>query len=191
MKPYTRLTPNSRPKLSEIEARAILLSKGVDAFKEVAVLARRGYYRDTMGAPGRNDRGIYDDALFIVGPECFTAFNGNTDPSIARPRVAVLCPGVWRYKPGQHGITFHRPGYPYPAFVQAAEVAVMRDGEGQPDIGWFGINIHRGSNTGTSSLGCQTIPPAQWESFRALLNDQVKRAGQKSFAYVLTDEPEQ
>lgn len=179
------ITPNTRPRITRKDAEAYLKGKKISPF-EVILLGIRGYYLNTMGDVGVNDRGIYDDALCIMGPEAFVAFNGNTDPSIYRKRVAVLKTGVWQYKPGKHGITFNRPGYPYPAFVQADEVTVVRDGTGL-DAGWFGINIHRGSNTTTSSLGCQTVPPPQWDAFHALLNEQLKRVGQKTFKYVLVD----
>lgn len=151
---------------------------------KVLLVGKRGYYARTMGPTAGNDRGIYDDALFIVAPDHFTAWNANVDPSITRPGVAVLKPGVWHYKPGPHGVTFNRPGYPYPAFVQADAVTVARDGKGD-DTGWFGINIHRGSKTTTSSLGCQTLPPAQWDLFRDTLKAQLTRHGQKTFRYVL------
>jgi lysozyme len=179
--------PPSRPRLTDTEARAILAAHGVHASKEVAVLAKRGYYLDTMGVKGKNDRGIYDDAIAIVGPEVFAAFNGNTDPSVYRPGIATLVPGVHVYKPGLHGVSFNKPGYPYPAFVPATpgkRVPVMRDGESKPSVG-VAINIHRGSRTTTSSLGCQTIPPDQWDAFHALLTSQLKRMGQTTFHYVL------
>lgn len=178
------LLPAATPRASLTRVSQAIAAAGIT--EAVSLLGVRGYYRDTMGVPGRNDRAIYDDAFFIVGPETFAAFNGNTDPGAWRTGIADLKPGTWRYKPGQHGITFNRPGYPYPAFVQAAPVTVARDGQGD-ETGWFGINIHRGSHTSVSSLGCQTVPPAQWPAFQELLTTVLKRAGQKSFPYRLID----
>ncbi len=148
---------------------------------EVILLGVRGYYHDKHSD---NKRGIYDDAVAIIGPEHFSTYNANTDPSVFRPRIAALNEGIWEYKPGTHGLSKPK-AQQYQAFVQAVPVTVQRDGHGD-DTGWFGINIHRGSNNGTSSLGCQTIPPAQWKAFRSTLMDQLKRVGQKTFLYVLT-----
>lgn len=149
----------------------------------VALLGVRGYYRDTMGAPGRNDRGIYDDAIFLLAPNSYAAFNANTDPTGFAKHRAVLEPGLWRYKVGTHGLNKPAPKR-YTALVQACAVTVIRDQEG-PDTGFFGINIHRGSRTTTSSLGCQTIWPEQWESFIALVRAELKRAGQSVVPYLL------
>jgi len=68
-------------------------------------------------------------------------------------------------------------------------VTVLRDGDpNYPETGMFGINIHRGGASGTSSLGCQTIPPTQWEVFKSLGYEQLKLAGQATFKYVLVEE---
>lgn len=54
--------------------------------------------------------------------------------------------------------------------------ALLRDGTPPyEDTGDFGINIHRGGYGTTSSLGCQTIHPEQWDSFITLAMDQAKR----------------
>ena len=127
------MIPNSRPKAT----RALIERLAKKAAKElpaVYLVGVRGYYRDTMGKVGTNDRGIYDDALFIVGPETFTAFNANTDPSAFRKNVATLVPGVHPYRPGNHGIS--RPGGGYPAFRPATkneELPVTRDGVRVPE----------------------------------------------------------
>lgn len=175
----TGFLPPSRPRISRADALS-RLPVAVDLGR-VTVAAFRGYYQ---ADPDSNRRGIYDDCIVIIGPEHFSAYNANVDPSAFREGIANLKPGVWRYKPGIHGL--NKPAdRRYQAYVQAGKVTVRRDGKGD-DTGWFGINIHRGSNSGTSSLGCQTIPPVQWEAFKATLNDQLRRTGQAEFNYILT-----
>jgi hypothetical protein len=171
----------NKPKLTQAEAQILLNPFNLTDI--VQVLGIRGYYKQTMGNPVKNDRGIYDDALFILSPDIFAAYNANTDPSVYRPGIATLTLGVWRYKPGKHKINSPQG---YPAFVQNAKVTVHRDGEPE-DTGWFGINIHRGGYNTTSSLGCQTIYPTQWESFRSTVNDQLKRYNQRDFPYILIE----
>jgi lysozyme len=173
--------PTSKPQLTQDAVREILNKNGIT--EKVAVVGIRGYYRKTMGNPLKNDRGIYDDALFIISPDFFASYNANTDPSKFANAIAVLKLGKWRYKPGKHKINSPNG---YPAFVQAGPVTVIRDGVGE-DTGWFGINIHKGGYNSTSSLGCQTIYPTQWD-FEKTLNAQLKRHGQKEFWYVLIEE---
>lgn len=176
------LQPPARPKINRALVQQILTLNKVDS--PVAIIGIRGYYRDTMGKPGVNDRGIYDDALIFISPTAFVTFNGNTDPSVYRKRIAVLKPGVWTYKLGIHGLSKPK-AQQYRALVQAGPVTVERD-ETLPETGWFGINIHRGSRATTSSLGCQTIPPDQWPSFIALVEGEMKRHGVKELKYILT-----
>jgi lysozyme len=178
------IAPASRPKQTRDVVAAILEKHNVrDA---VAIVGARGYYANLMGVPGKNDRGIYDDAIFVVSPSAFVSFNANVDPSVHRKAIANLRPGVWRYRIGTHGLS--KPAAQrYKALVQAGEVTVMRDGVGL-DTGMFGINIHRGSTSTTSSLGCQTIVPSQWPAFIALVEQELKRAGQKVVPYVLTEQ---
>ena len=154
----------------------------------MVLLGVRGYYLNSLGVKGRNDRGVYDDALFVCAPHSFSAFNANTDPSSTRKGtgtgagkgIAVLNTGQLQYKPGLHRGK-------YKAFRQAAEVTVTRDGDPPyEDSGWFGINIHKGGWQTTSSAGCQTLPPEQWEHFRATLNNELAHEGQKQFTYLLT-----
>lgn len=174
------MIPASKPKIALQEA--LLSVKPYPKPTEVLVIGFRGYYL-SMGKKGQNDRGIYDDAIVVIGPEHYSTYNANCDPSAFRPRIATLKPGTWLYKPGIHGLS--KPKHlRYAAFVQAGPVTVQRDGAAD-ETGWFGINIHRGAPNSTSSLGCQTIPPQQWPAFQATLMDQLKRAGQATFRYVL------
>jgi hypothetical protein len=168
------IVPSKRPELGRDAVEDFLQDAGVDLAKP-ALVGRRGYYRDTMGKAGVNDLGIYDDAMFVVSPSDFASFNANVDPSRQRPGMATLVSGVWRYKIGTHNISKDPATHPrYTALVQAGEVTVHRDGIGN-DTGWFGINIHKGGYTGTSSEGCQTIHPDQWSDFISLVQREMKQ----------------
>ena|SRR5436190_13112633 len=180
-----KIVPPSRPLQTRAQTDALIAGRITIDPKHVYLLGVRGYYRDTMGAPGKNDRGIYDDAIILRSPTSHVAFNANTDPSVARKHIAVLKAGVWMYQVGTHGLSKPK-AQQYTALVQAGEVTVIRDQEG-PDTGFFGINIHRGSVSGTSSLGCQTIFPDQCPAFIALVQSELKRAGQKIIPYVLVE----
>jgi lysozyme len=184
------IVPGAKPRLSSTELRRRLDPFGIDrAAHPVVVVGIRGYYRDTLGKPGLNDRGIYDDALFIDTPDATAAFNGNTDPSVIRkgsgrgPKkgIATLKPGAWFV----HQFGKHKGQY-LALCQRAGLVTVTRDGNPPyDDTGHFGINIHRGSYTGTSSEGCQTIHPSQWDSFIAMTVDQAKRFHGGSWAAVV------
>lgn len=180
------MIPKDRPQQKRDQTLAQL--KAANVSDPVCLVGIRGYYRDSMGAKGKNDRGIYDDAIILVSPNAHVAFNANVDPSAYGKNrklgkgYASLKSGVYRYKIGQHGIS---RGNPYKALVQAGPVTVTRDGGGE-ETGWFGINIHRGSTTSTSSEGCQTLPPAQWPAFISVVETEMKRNNAKTVSYVLT-----
>jgi len=119
----------------------------------------------------------------------FASFNANTDPSVSRKGIAVMkAPQVVMYRIGLHGIS--RPN-PYEALRQYGRVTVLRDGAATEETDTakapFFLNIHKGSRNSTSSEGCQTIPPTQWESFLASVKDQLKRFNQKDIPYVLIE----
>ena len=185
------MIPNSRPQMKRSDVEKCLQAKGIMFKNQVVVLAVRGYYLDSMGLPGKNDRGLYDDAVFVVTPEKFISCNWNTDPTKilrgsgtgAGKGMASLMLGVWSYQIGLH----RGKG---PACVQAAPVKVTRDGlqTDYVDSGWFGINHHPGGNTVTGSEGCQTAPPTQWLDYIKTVESEMKRLGQKTFKYVLIDE---
>jgi hypothetical protein len=175
------LVPPAKPRLSTSELEQKLRPYAIDRARHpVVVVGIRAYYRDSMGAPSVNDRGIYDDAIFLHTPSVTAAYNGNTDPSRYRKGtgtgaakgMASLKAGLWMV----HRFDLHDRRY-LALCQRAGPVTVIRDGDPpyEQTGSEFGINIHRGSFNGTSSLGCQTIHPQQWESFISSAVDQAKR----------------
>ena len=168
------------------EVEALIRSLRVpDAVKLVGI---RGYYKDTMGKPGENDRGIYDDAIFLITPVLFFAFNANTDPSVFRTGIAKLVPGIHYFKKGKHGLS--KPGGGYDALrpdTPYEALPVTRDGVVGEKLG-VAINIHKGSYNSTSSEGCQTIHPDQWMQFKNEVYHAMDREGQKRIPYILIEQ---
>lgn len=173
------IVPPARPELTRRAALSLLAAYGV---KTPAILGRRGYYRDSMGKPRVNDRGIYDDAIAVVSPRLYQTFNANTDPSRQGGRLAVLQPGAWQYKQGMHHPS---SADGYPCLVQAGPVTVLRD-NGVKETGEFYIHIHRGGYNLTSSEGCQTLHPAQWREFYELVCGEMEFYELEEIPYVLT-----
>lgn len=158
------MLPKSTPQMTRAELMALLADRFPDMELPLfCIVGIRGYYKRTMGKPDANDVGIYDDAIFLLTDNELHAFNANTDPSRFTPGIAKLKPGAWPcYRFDIHGGRTSQ----YPAICQrAGKVTVTRHGRTGEFTGMFGINIHRGGNTTTSSEGCQTIPPTQWDRF--------------------------
>lgn len=175
--------PAARPRQSRADIETRARTGGINLrHTPVCLVGIRGYYHDDHAD---NERGKYDDMIALLSPQAFVTFNANVDPTVFRHGIAKLKAGLWLYKLGIHGL--NRPkSQQYTALVQADKVTVIRDGKG-PDTGWFGINIHRGGYGTTSSLGCQTIVPSQWENFIGLVRQELARAGQKTIPYLLTE----
>lgn len=189
------MIPKSKPQA----AKHVVIAEALDSWRDdplrgpfpsFFVLFVRAYYRDTMGKVGVNDRGIYDDAAFVVGPEVFASFRANADPAIYREGISSVMTGWDEYRPGMHGITRRNP---YPAFRPATpgeRVAVTRDGEkGRSKRDGVANNLHRGGWKSTQSEGCLTIYPAEWDAFHALVSMELKRHGLKKFWRGLIDGP--
>lgn len=177
------IVPNSRPQQAKEKTLAMTIKAGLDDL--VCLVGIRGYYSETF-QPSGNQRGIYDDAIILLSPSVHASFNANTDPSVYKNGIAVLKTGVHRFKKGNHGIS--KPGGGYPALRPAnakEELPVTRDEEG--DSMGVAINIHRGSRNSTSSLGCQTIYPDQWDSFINLVYSEMDRYKQKTIPYLLVE----
>lgn len=201
LNPSLTSTPNivKTPRLREAAVRDILDANKVPQ-GIVSIVAIRGYYLNSMGRPGRNDRRIYDDAMFVCSPSGVIAFQANTDPNGYRKGygygskkgMACLKKGIHRYAIGPHKGRA--------AFRQAEPFTVIRDGNPPyPHKGWHAINLHSGGWTSTSSLGCQTIPRAIWSTFRKLVYQLLEdhenpfrkndwKQLRRSFDYVLIEE---
>lgn len=181
------MLPSGKPQL-KIDGVLKLLEPFNISTTPVRLLGIRGYYKDTMGKPGVNDVGIYDDALFIVAPNgLLLSYNANTDPSRMQPHVAVLKPGgPYLYKIGLHGVS---GPHPYTALRQHGRVTVLRDGVPDTDTAAapFYIDIHKGGYNVTSSLGCQTIHPDQWDDFLANVENRMAANKQTVIPYCLVE----
>ena len=130
------------PQMNEAEIREILTANNVNQDK-VAVVAIRGYYLDSMGKRGANDRSIYDDAMFIVHPNGIERYQANTDPNGYRKGhgtgsqkgMAMLKTGIHIFGKGLHkGVQ---------AFRQCEPFTVVRDGSPDyEDTGMHAIDLH-------------------------------------------------
>lgn len=191
-----RITPPKRPMQSFEDSAKRLGKANVSIKNKAALLAIRGYYPE-MRVRGKNARKVYDDAIFVVSYNAYASFNANTDPSgegwnpgVGKP-YATLKAGVWRFVQGWHRRgqrgghkALRQPdGYPFTVIRDAAK--------GRPsyeETGYFAINLHRGGDWSTSSWGCQTIVPSQWEAFINLVYSEMNRYGQQFIEYLLVED---
>jgi len=208
----------------EVTERRLRENPGSDASAIMAacpvmLLGVRGYYRDTLGRLGINDFGVFDDAGFLITPDDVLSFNWNCDPSKigwnagVNKDYAQLMPGVWPLRQGPHkaiprALRQFTDGEAGKAglgrfFTDARAKGhfvvrrVVDDNVGDLETDYQAINIHRGGETGTSSWGCQTIPPDQWDEFSATVyramnehrQDWNEEEGSRGWIpYVLTEE---
>jgi hypothetical protein len=151
-----------------------LISNGFDPNKHVIAVAIRGFDLEE-GEKGKNDRRIWDDKHFIVTPKEIKEFDGNTDPNGYRKGhgtgsnkgMACLKKGVWFFGRGTHKGT--------PAFRQCVPFTVIRDGNPPyEDTGYHAINWHSGSQSSTSSLGCQTNKPNDFVVLRDFIYKKME-----------------
>lgn len=193
-----------RPQISRDQAVAAL-RPFVPGFDRAILLGVRGY-EEAMGDAGKNDRGIYDDAIALLSPSAFVVFNANTDPSeFGKGKASLVENQLVTFRIGTHNQSKPKDKQ-YEALVQASKVIVFRDGtedvakgtrsawgECLGDGRWtnyagvpsFGLNCHRGGEWTTGSEGCQTVYKPQWPSFIELVKMEMKRCAQRDVGYVL------
>lgn len=175
-----------------------------DPEKHLVVVAIRGYKLNSVGQRGENDRRVYDDAHFIVTPRGILRFEGNTDPNGYRKGygygsnkgMAMLDTGVWFFGKGPHKGS--------PAFRQACPFTVVRDGNPPyKHTNYHAINWHSGGYSTTSSLGCQTNKPNEFQLIRNYIYEELDNLDnpkmfldykdygkQRAFPYILIEEKE-
>lgn len=153
-----------------------------------------------VGVRSKEDKpDVYDDKFYIITQGSMFTFDCTTNAgayylmNLLNPKGAAVLRAdrCYKYKLGTHK--------GYEALVQAGPVEVYRDKNrdrkidinGPTEWGWFGINIHRGSEgsvgkfIGKFSAGCQVI--ANPSEFKLLL-DECKKTGQHIFNYILLNE---
>lgn len=170
----------------------------------------RAYYRDSMGRRGANDFGIYDDSIHLLpAKQGLHSYQANVDPSLdgwnftLEKPFAHLTEGLWYFISGLH--KGNHPAWRQPDPEEAATCQLPPNystrGNASPiprghfrvlrnpgsagskpylEDGYHAINIHRGGTTGTSSWGCQTIPPATYDDW--ITKSYAATAQQKSHA---------
>jgi lysozyme len=188
--------------------RPVMTLEEVNSYRPV-MLEEKVWLVGVRGWNGLNQIGIYDDAIFLITPDEVLGFNANTDPSRLLPGVATLIPGTYYYKKGIHGMhhldltdqntqqilavamkTQADIGrLTYWAFRQDSDVSITRQG----DINLhtdnvnnrYWIDIHRGGFNTTSSAGCQTIHPDQWDEAKEKGYAAMDQYSEKRIPYVL------
>ena len=161
----TPVLPARKPNITADKATRYLLHGGMKSdYTGTAVLLIRGYYLDSQGVAGRNDRNTYDDAVVactvVRGSVTeWRASNGNVDPFRSGRKSdgrgwPVVQPGVHHYRFGLHRGKYVALKPYYPAIV-------VRDGSTRREHNMT-INGHAGGATWTWSWGCWTVPSSQY-----------------------------
>ena len=111
------------PKQTKEESLKICAEHGLSLDKnKLIMLAMRGYYANTFGVKGKDDRRVYDDALFIISENYYKALQWNTNPS---PTYKL---GLAELIAGTYDVKKHLHKGKYRAF-QIIEAKVKRDGK--------------------------------------------------------------
>lgn len=167
------------PKLTRSELLRIVGTELDIVTEKVFLVGIRGYYSKTFGERG-NDRGVYDDAIFIVSMTGLSSFQANTDPAKYRPGIATLRPGIYDVVKWKHRGRYDA--------LQIVRDRLDRDGESEIDTGRHGINFHFGSRTQTWSEGCQTLPQDTYWRFLKTVYRLMDTHKKKTIKYLLIEQ---
>lgn len=184
-----------KPQITKEKLLKLLTKYDVNLEKEkFLIFGIRGYYLNTYGVKGKNDRGVWDDAIGMIDINGnYVVFRANVDPSSVRKgRGTGAGKGMASLK-----AMFHKDMWMvgrhkkiYPALRQASAVTVIRDGLDGPyeDTGTsFMINGHPGGAVGTSSAGCQTFMRSDWPAAIAFVVSEMKKFEKTRVSYLLME----
>lgn len=176
-----RILPPARPQASRADILKYITAEGLDLAAEKAIVVGvRGYYLNTMGQPHKNDRNLYDDAMFLVTADGdMRSYNCNVDPSKYRKGMASLVPGIYKLVKWMHHGKYKA--------LQIVRDDVTRDSTPGHDVGRHGINFHYGGDRDTWSEGCQTFPQAQYWQFQGHAYELMDHFKLKEITYLLVE----
>jgi hypothetical protein len=105
-------------------------------------------------------------------------------------------PSDYRHFATKSGLQFD-PGFTeasqFLAALQHTRARIVpREDPDYPDIEWpmrEHINIHRGQAGSTSSMGCQTVSPNQWQEFFGAVKSALHDSHQELVTYLLLEGP--
>lgn len=204
--------PTSKPQASLDTVRFVALSRWrkdghQEPLPQVYVLAVRGYWKSSMGDPGRNDVGVWDDAFFLVTPNTMLAERANTDPSrvgwnagVGKPYF-MLDPGIWYFYPGAHkGVrpafrqaddadVAKRLGIPHEGKFTGTRMWGFGDKRNYKETGHQQVDIHPGGIENTSSWACLTLPKARAKVWLQTATAELKAYSQKLLPVILIEGP--
>ena len=175
-----------RPKITDKETDKIVQHFFTDKLPPLLIVGIRGYYSKSFGKEG-NDFNVWDDG-FLVYEEgnLIKTFNGNTDPTKLRVDDAMLDEGIYQFQKGIHnsrvwGLRAYPEGVRLPCKRQNSRGV------------WYKslcslINFHDPKGSSTGSEGCQTIPQPQFDEFRDLVYELLKKHRLKTVTYLLINE---
>lgn len=169
-----------KPKITIEEIKAKLGAQ-YDALGGVFILAFRGYYKNTFGVKGKNDIGVYDDALIVIeNNKIVGAWQFNVDPSTRRAGIASLVAGV--YKMVKH---WHKGRYP--ALQIVLDIVTRYGFNNVLFTGRHGINLHWAGENSTGSEGCQTARKSDWKAIIKTIYDLMDKYKLKEITYALIE----